>query len=966
MDWARQLGGANGLAVPYDVAPTGDGGTVVVGIFSGTVDLDPGPSLHNVTAMGATDAFVIRMDSLGNRQWLRTLGEANGDTATAGQVDALGNIVVGGIFTGNMDFDPGAGTHVLGGGSKGGFCLKLDANGDFIWAVSTVGTASYAFGPFAMDLDPQGNAYLSGNIDGSYDFDPLTAAGSVITAARRGYLWKVSADGHHVWVRILDGASSIAFGMDVDGQGNVHLTGMFSGTVDFDPGAGTTLRTAGGDDSDAYVAKYDSAGALLWVDHFLNQPATFWTYGSDVAVDGSGAVYVAGLGYHDVDFDVSPGGSAYISQLPGSRTESFLVKLDANGGFRALTALEGPVGNGAGMSLSLLDDHLVWTTRLGQWADLDHGAGMDSITLADESMIVMGLDTAFQHEWGEPVLGVDAWTTAQSMAVDAAHNIFFVGSFVSTIETSPRDHDDSLTASGVWDGFMIRWHRDTCQGALAVIDNESPVGCGSNGTVVAHMEGGNPPFAYMWNTVPQSTSPMASISQPGVYSLVVTDAIGCVRTRTIVVGGPTTLTGHDYACAMALPALRPGAVVDVPVHAWNNGCVSDTGEVRVTFDPLLHYVSSSIPPDNIVGNTLVWNHDDLAWPGPEFVSSLRFVVDTQAVIGDVPCIDMEVTPVVGDPDPANNSLHWCGALLNSFDPNDLQVQPRGVCDDRQVLADEPLVYTIRFQNTGNAEAIDIHIVDSLGPYIDMGSVKVLAKSHSPMITEVLPGNLLDFRFDGIHLPDSNADEPASHGYVVFEVRPLPGLSLGTEVRNRAGIYFDFNAPVATNAVSNTLVDSLVELDASFQVSNGVLLANGSNVNFQWMSCQPTMAPIPGDTFGYIIVYFPGFYALQVSRGGCVLTSPCVHVNAVSAPEGQEALGLRCYPNPSRDGWFHIEAVVGRVVQVQVVDMQGRVLDAHAARLDQGHSLRLPDTRGLYMVRVISGTQSLGNFKVVRE
>ena len=77
-----------------------------------------------------------------------------------------------------------------------------------------------------------------------------------------------------------------------------------------------------------------------------------------------------------------------------------------------------------------------------------------------------------------------------------------------------------------------------------------------------------------------------------------------------------------------------------------------------------------------------------------------------------------------------------------------------------------------------------------------------------MYTEVLPNNILKFHFNNINLADSTSDEVGSHGYVIFEVMPLPGLPIGTEIKNKADIYFDFNVPVATNKELNTIIDVL--------------------------------------------------------------------------------------------------------------------------------------------------------------
>jgi len=119
-----------------------------------------------------------------------------------------------------------------------------------------------------------------------------------------------------------------------------------------------------------------------------------------------------------------------------------------------------------------------------------------------------------------------------------------------------------------------------------------------------------------------------------------------------------------------------------------------------------------------------------------------------------------------------------------------------------------LTYTVHFQNTGNSEAINIYILDTLDPLLDISTIHVISQSH-PIWTELIPGNILKFHFDDIHLADSTSNEPESHGFVIFEVKPLTGSGQET-IHNMAGIYFDHNPVVITNSVFNTLFSGDLE------------------------------------------------------------------------------------------------------------------------------------------------------------
>jgi gliding motility-associated-like protein/uncharacterized repeat protein (TIGR01451 family) len=147
----------------------------------------------------------------------------------------------------------------------------------------------------------------------------------------------------------------------------------------------------------------------------------------------------------------------------------------------------------------------------------------------------------------------------------------------------------------------------------------------------------------------------------------------------------------------------------------------------------------------------------------------------------------------------------CLEIIDSYDPNDKKVVPAGITSNHNIRGDEYLEYTIRFQNTGTASAINIKITDELDQYLDVATLKIGASSH-PVVWEKTTGptTSIIWRFNKIYLPDSTTNEPASHGFVKFRIKPKQGLHKGTVIRNKADIYFDFNSPITTNQVFNSI------------------------------------------------------------------------------------------------------------------------------------------------------------------
>jgi uncharacterized repeat protein (TIGR01451 family) len=156
---------------------------------------------------------------------------------------------------------------------------------------------------------------------------------------------------------------------------------------------------------------------------------------------------------------------------------------------------------------------------------------------------------------------------------------------------------------------------------------------------------------------------------------------------------------------------------------------------------------------------------------------------------------------------------FCDAVIGSFDPNDKRGLPFGQKAEHFIEPDQVLNYMIRFQNTGTDTAFTVRIDDVLPAQLDPSSVQFLGASHA-CSWNIVFGNMLRVQFDQILLPDSNVNEPASHGYVLFRIQPKPNLPLGTVIVNKADIYFDFNEPVVTDPWIYTLGQPLLSAVAA--------------------------------------------------------------------------------------------------------------------------------------------------------
>ena len=139
-------------------------------------------------------------------------------------------------------------------------------------------------------------------------------------------------------------------------------------------------------------------------------------------------------------------------------------------------------------------------------------------------------------------------------------------------------------------------------------------------------------------------------------------------------------------------------------------------------------------------------------------------------------------------------------VIGPIDPNDKNATPS--LTPQQVATGTYINYVVRFQNTGTASAIRVVVTDTLSGFLDPSTFKMINASHTCQATRI--GNKISFLFSNIMLPDSTTNEPGSHGFIRFAVKPLTSVPVNTIIPNNASIYFDFNQPVVTNTATTTI------------------------------------------------------------------------------------------------------------------------------------------------------------------
>lgn len=374
--WAKSVGGnMDDIGNSIVVDPAGN--VYITGYFGGNVDFDPGPGTESLSSNGADDIFVQKLDSDGDFVWAKSLGGISADRGLSIAIDGLGNVITCGLFTATVDFDPDTGgSTVTSNGFADVFVQKWDSDGAFIWA-KTVGDGSADIAN-SVAVDGSDNIIVTGYYSGTVDFDPNTgtenwsSSGSSIDA----FVQKLDSDGNLVWANgIGSSGSDIAQAIAVDGSDNILVTGYFSGSVDFDPGSGTTSLTAVGG-VDFFVLKLNSSGNFQWA---INPGGSLDEFPYSIAVDENDNVYTVGSYNGTVDFD---SGSGTTNLTPVGDYDLFILKVTSAGVFDWANSFGGPLGEGI-FDITIGNAGEIYTTGYFQGtADLDPGTGTDDHTSA--------------------------------------------------------------------------------------------------------------------------------------------------------------------------------------------------------------------------------------------------------------------------------------------------------------------------------------------------------------------------------------------------------------------------------------------------------------------------------------------------------------------------------------------------------------------------------------------------------
>lgn len=488
-NWAVNFGGTNqdyGNAIATDA----DGNICVAGDFQGTADLDPGAGTKNLTSSGQRDIYVSKLSPTGNLIWAYKMGSSADDVPHGIAIDDAGYFYLVGRYHFTVDFDPKAGTaNQTAAGLSDVFIAKYDTSCSLKW-VRTFGSNSSDRGN-AVAYDGNNGIYFTGGFSNTVNLGStvLTSTGS-----NDVFVARYDTAGNKVWAFGMGniGADN-GYGIAVDADTNVYVTGHFRSSVDFDPSGNTNTLTTSGNSNDVFVAKYDAQGNHKFA---FQIGASGEDYGYGIAVNSRNELGITGVFEQQVDFDPGTG----TNNMTGmGAQDAFTLCTDTAGNFLWATQV-GSSGNDLGAAIT--SDTAGNFVAAGAY--LDTASFVDGATTTINkpggiynNMFLIGHDTLGNFIYVKTYTNSSA-EVGSAVTFDNDNNLLLTGYFLDTLDFDDGAPVQNLITNGIHDAFVLKM-----RGCQVDYTNASDSACGN----------------YTWNGMVYNST--------GVYKQYLTNSKGC-------------------------------------------------------------------------------------------------------------------------------------------------------------------------------------------------------------------------------------------------------------------------------------------------------------------------------------------------------------------------------------------------------------------------------------------------------
>lgn len=542
------------------------GSLFATGIYTGYIDLDPGPGVFgNGTSWTEANVFVTKLSAAGIFEWGAHIGSSTGNESIKESVlDHEGNLYITGNYNLSCDFNFQSGTSILtSNGWNNVFILKISSSGNFVWAKKIGGPGDDH--PRKIVIDQDENIYITGLFEDSCDFDPGPLDNYTHSQGSfDGFICKLDSAGNYLWHKTYGSTSNDENdGVTLDTDGSVYLSGRLNDSIKVNPYSSAYLYEI---DGSGYLVKLTSSGDFVWSKQF---PSVYEVLCDTITQE----IIITGGFSESVDFDPSFGIDLIAHTDHG---QFFIQKIDTSGDYlwtNSFGPLPGSITYLSNLSVDTNSNIFIC------------GSFTDSINLNPQSNLFTtqpnGLLDMYYLELnpqGDFILGDNIGGSNNDWLYDIfAYNdqIFLTGSFRNTVDFDLSTTTSNLTATAA-DAFIVSY--DICQEPVDISYTENL------GTYIANLGGAE----YKWINCDTGLPILGETSQTftptvdGNYALEV-NSFGCVSTSSCFV--------YEFCNTLNMNWIESGssytANLSGATYQWincNTGAAL-TGETSQTFIP---------------------------------------------------------------------------------------------------------------------------------------------------------------------------------------------------------------------------------------------------------------------------------------------------------------------------------------------------------------------------------------------
>jgi hypothetical protein len=781
IEWQNTIGG-NNYDQPHSIQQTVDGGFIIGGFSRSSISGDKTENCFGIL----DDFWIVKTDGNGNIQWQNTIGGSNNEYLyyTSLRQTADGGYILGGFSKSDIS------------GDKTEDCLglydywivKTDSLGTIQWQNTIGGSLDDLL--YSVEQTPDGGYIFGGSSESNISGDKTENC----FGGMDYWIVKTDAFGNILWQNTIGGSNNdYLMSLRQTSDGGYILGGTSKSNISGDK----TENSLG--QEDYWVVKTDAIGNIQW-QNTIGGSSGDYLYSVELTAEGG---YILG--------------GISVSNISGDKTENslgnydfWIVKTDSTGNIHWDNTLG---GNGDDQLYSMyqtIDNGFI----LGGYSISNISSDKTENSLGEEDYWVVKTDASGNIEWQNTIGGNDL-DKLQSIGLTLDGGYILCGSSSSNISS-----DKAENCLGFYDYWIVK-----LTNKYNLMSGHIYADINSNGV----HEIGEPPL--LGRKITEQTSGRFTFTdQNGNYILSVLDTGNFTVSPHSLnwfspspsVQSATFFTIHqtdslnDFAfqpqgtfedvCITITPLgnFRSGFTASYMISYGNYG--TTTVSPTVYFYPYSNvtYQSATVTPNQIFPDSVIWNLPALT---PFQTGSIIVTVNVNLglPIGTLINSSAHIEPYATDDNPSCNNSNWEVYTTGSFDPNDILVNEDTLTTTQ--LSNAPwLEYIIRFQNTGNDTAFTVKILNPIDTNkLNLSTFEFTNASHPVNLNWINYQRNMEFKFENILLPDSNSNEPLSHGFVRYRIQPKTTLTAGDSITNFAAIYFDFNEPVITNTAKTNII-----------------------------------------------------------------------------------------------------------------------------------------------------------------